>query len=166
MSPNKNLETSPRPEPGIEDTISENCLDKHANTEKSLHKDKLLFKQNSDIDEFMRNTSFAPGTSPNYIAFSYFESLEGYNVCSYDERMTNKVISKEQINDVFNNLKKIENYNYMEMYHKMNWFNVLMIIISILIPIISLPIVCCLTKNVRRGFSDKAKKRCEEIKEC
>ena len=135
-------------------------------TEDKTKKKENSVARNNNIDEFMRNTAFVPGCSPNYIVFCYYEDLGGYNVSNYHERMTNKVIPKQQVLEVFSNLRKIEYYNYMEMYDKMRWFNILMIIISIIQPLISLPIVCCLTKKVREGFSIKAHKRCEEFKDC
>ena len=122
-------------------------------------------EQNLEIDAFMRLSNTAPGSSPGRIVFTYYETALGYDKSSYDPEKTNHSISTDDIEEVFCALEKVKYYNYMEMYYEKVWFNWTMLAICILIPIISLPIVCCLVHKMRAGFAKKSEARCEEIKE-
>jgi hypothetical protein len=120
-------------------------------------------EENLEIDAFMRSTQQAPGSSPGTIIFTYYENIEGYDKSHFDPSQTNHSISKEDIENVFSSLESVKYYNYMQMYYEMVWFNWVMLVVCILLPVVSLPIVCCLVNRVRNGFLQKCDARFKEI---
>lgn len=94
-------------------------------------KPKPSIKQTTNIDSFTRKTLEAPGSSPGNIIFTYFERVKGYDFFNFVTEQTDRNITYSEILDVFDDLKKVKYYNYMEIYYEVSWFNYAMVIMCI-----------------------------------